>query len=203
MRGRFRPPMFVIGAALIGLMALLATLQYQWLGRISAAERDSRRSTLSARAAAFASDFDKELTAAYMLFQLEPSLEAVRSGENLASRLATRYDRWQATSRFPRLIKDYYVAARADDGAFGLQRFNPSTRFVEPVEWPGTLTALRREIDKGTEHTPGKPDANGTFLVRMLIAPLWDEVPALVVPMPLMMLNGSNAHSTLKFSPAL
>ena len=36
-----------------------------------------------------------------------------------------------------------------------------------------------------------------------MIAPLWDEVPALVVPMPLMMLIGSSAHSTLKFPPAL
>ena len=144
--------MFVIGAALIGLMALLATLQYQWLGRISAAERDSRQSTLSARAAAFASDFDKELTPPTCCFSSSRRSRRYTRREP-RSRLATRYDRWQATSRFPRLIKDYYVAARADDGAFGLQRFNPSTRFVEPVEWPGTLTALRRGDRAGEPST--------------------------------------------------
>ncbi len=195
--------MFVIGAALIGLMALLATLQYRWLGRISDAERDSRQSTLRARAATFASDFDKELTAAYMLFQLEPPLEASPAGDNLASRFATRYDRWQATSRFPRLIKDYYVAAGEADGSFVLRRFNPSTRFVEPVDWPEALAELRTQITKGSQPTPGKPEASGTFLVRMMVSPLWDEVPALVVPMPLMMLNGSSAHSTLRFAPRL
>ena len=46
--------MFVVAAALLGLIALLATLQYRWLGRISDAERESRKTTLNARAAAFA-----------------------------------------------------------------------------------------------------------------------------------------------------
>jgi Tfp pilus assembly protein PilV len=35
--------MFVVAVGLLGLLALLATLQYKWLGRISDAERDRMR----------------------------------------------------------------------------------------------------------------------------------------------------------------
>ena len=42
--------MFVVAAALLGLIALLATLQYRWLGQISDAERERMTATLSARA---------------------------------------------------------------------------------------------------------------------------------------------------------
>ena len=38
------------GGALLGLIALLATLQYKWLGRISDAEREHMRATLNTRA---------------------------------------------------------------------------------------------------------------------------------------------------------
>ena len=64
--------MFVVAAALLGLIVLLATLQYRWLGRISDAERERMKATLNTRASAFAQDFDSELTRAYLLFQVEP-----------------------------------------------------------------------------------------------------------------------------------
>src|ERR671913_136999 len=146
MRRRFRLPMFVIAAALFGLIALLATLQYRWLGQISEAERESRTSTLSARANAFASDFDKELTLAYMLFQVEPVLDGTSPADNMAARLSARYERWSSTARYPRLIKDYYVASRGRVGDASLRRFNTATKFLEPVDWPETLAALRAQI---------------------------------------------------------
>src|SRR5689334_10558396 len=103
MRGRIRLPMFAVALALLGLIALLATLQYQWLGRISDAEREHMRATLNSRAAAFAQDFDGELTRAYLLFQVDP-----QANGSLESRMAVRFDRWQATARYPRMIKDLY-----------------------------------------------------------------------------------------------
>src|SRR5206468_11894465 len=62
MRRGFRPPLALFAAALLGLIALLATLQYRWLGRISDAERERMRASLNARASEFAQDFDRELT---------------------------------------------------------------------------------------------------------------------------------------------
>ena len=64
MRRRFRVPLFVVSLALLGLIGLLATLQYRWLGRVSEAESDRLRASLGAGAASFAEDFDAELTRA-------------------------------------------------------------------------------------------------------------------------------------------
>ena len=105
MKGRVRVPLFVVAVALLGLIGLLATLQYRWLGRISEAERDRMRATLEAGASAFAQDFDAELTRGYLLFQTDPAQRA----DDLPVRFAARYDRWHATSKFPRLIAAFYV----------------------------------------------------------------------------------------------
>src|SRR6185437_4822983 len=101
MGARFRLPMFALAFALLALIVLLAALQYRWLGRISDAEREGMRTALNTRASGFAADFDAELTRAYLLFQVDP-----RPTDNLADRVAIRYDRWQTTARYPRLMKD-------------------------------------------------------------------------------------------------
>src|SRR5918995_333910 len=98
MRRQFRVPMAVIAGALLGLIALLATLQYRWLGQISGAERERMRGTLNTRATAFAQDLDRELTRAYLMFQLE----GLQPDQGAINHVAARYDRWQATARYPR-----------------------------------------------------------------------------------------------------
>jgi signal transduction histidine kinase len=178
MRGRFRPPALAVAAALLGLIALLATLQYRWLGRISDAERERMTTTLTARANAFALDFDRELTLAYMLFQVEPGLPGAEPEPDPPARLASHYDRWQATARYPKLIRDVYVASRETDAAATLQRFNPATRRVEAVEWPGALAPIRAQLAETRE----EKSANGTIVVRTMTSALWEGVPALVVP---------------------
>src|SRR5688572_5352143 len=102
---RSRLPMFVVAAALLGLIALLATLQYRWLGQVSAAERERMKTNLAARATGFAQDFDREITRAYLTFQLDP----LRDGSSLAVHMSQRYDQWQASSRYPRLVKEVYL----------------------------------------------------------------------------------------------
>src|SRR6266545_4060788 len=94
MRRHFRLPIPVIAGALLGLIALLATLQYQWLGQISGAERDRMKATLNTRATAFSQDVDRELTRAYLMFQLD----AMQPDQGTVAALMARYDRWQVTA---------------------------------------------------------------------------------------------------------
>jgi signal transduction histidine kinase len=183
-----RPPMFVVAAALLGLIALLATLQYRWLGQVSAAERERMKTNLAARASGFAQDFDREITRAYFSFQLDPLQEG---GVNLAAHLSERHDHWKATSRYPRLVKDVYVASRAGEQDATLQRFNPSTRFVEPSEWPAELAPIRAALEPAPPITPKAT----TIFVRTMPATVWDAIPALVVPAP-MVLFGSTRVPT-------
>src|SRR4051812_15262923 len=186
MRGRFRLPMLVIAGALLGLIALLATLQYRWLGQISGAERDRMKTTLNSRANGFGEDVDREVTRAYLLFQLD----AMQEEPAVVARIAARYDRWQATSRFPRMIKDVYVVTSTDTAAPVLQRFNAATRFLEPVEWPDALAPVHKMVARATAPPPA-PSASGAppLLMRSTVPTVWASIPALVISSPMLMVS--------------
>ena len=191
MRGRFRLPMFVVAVALLGLIALLATLQYKWLGRISDAERDHMRATLNTRASGFAQDFDAELTRAYVLFQVDPQAPG-----SLESRIAVRYDRWQATAKYPRLIKDVY-SVDAEPGA-SPQRFNSSTHTFETTRWPNILDPIHQRL------ASAPPPANTDGLVlRQMPPPIWDTIPALLIPMPVFTFNEDGGRTHVRLAPGL
>jgi signal transduction histidine kinase len=172
--------MVLVAAAMFGLIAVLATLQYRWLGQISAAERERMRATLATRAAGFAQDFDRELTRAYLLFQVDAAAES----ENAAARLAARHDRWQATARFPRLIGAIHVVAIGDDGSLTIKRFDPTSRFLEPSEWPAALGSIRDQIAR--QHRPGVPGGAPPHPIGSAVL---DDVPAIVVPTPFVFVN--------------
>lgn len=168
--------MLVVAVALLGLIALLATLQYKWVGRISDAERDRMRVSLNTRASGFAQDFDAELTRAYLLFQAD-----FPDNESRESRLAIRYDRWQGTARYPRLIKEVYVAG-ADSL---LHRYDPSTHALVPVDWPSVLEPIRVQLVA----RPAAAPLPGALFFRTLPAAIWDSVPALLIPSPTFLIN--------------
>lgn len=186
--------MFIVGAALLGLIALLATLQYRWLGSIRDGERERMTATLNTRASAFAQDFDRELTRAYVMFQVD----TVQDVENVAARVAARYDRWQATARYPRMLKDVYLVPRADESAPELQRFNPSTRFVEPAEWPESLAELKAHV---TSRRDSQTSPN--VVMRTAAQALWDDVPAILVPTPMLVFNHTGASGDVRLVPQL
>ena len=178
---RVRLPLGVVAVALFGLLVLLAMLQYRWLGQVSDADRAQRRARLEQDAREFAQDFDRELTRAFLLFQGEPFNAA--GAEDLASRVAQRYDHWQSTSTFPRLLKDVYTFSQTDDGKVDLRRFDPSTRRLEPAAWPESMSDWREQVGSPAQrqNEPGR----GTMFVRRIPSGIWERVPALVVPSPM------------------
>ena len=176
MRLNLRPPPIVLAVGLLALLLLLATLQYVWLGRISEAERERLKATLAARTSEFAQDFDRELTRAYLLFQTEAPRD-----DDAASRLAERYDRWQATSAYPRLVRDFYIARRDPAGEPTLQRFDPASRTLTAVAWPASMSDWRTRIGVQTATREGS-----RLIIRRLPAPIWETVPALIVPAPML-----------------
>jgi signal transduction histidine kinase len=187
---RLRPPLAVVAVALLGLIVLLAVLQYRWLGQISEAERAQRRATLAAGALEFAQDFDREVTRAYLLFQTDaPPIEPPVAEPELADRFAARYDRWQATARFPRLLNELYAYSQDQPGAATLRRFDPATRHLEPVEWPEALRNWRDQLTAGTR-TDSSSSGTG-FFIRRLPSAIWESAPAIVVPTPVILFGES------------
>jgi signal transduction histidine kinase len=183
--------MVVVAVGLLGLIALLATLQYQWLGRISDAEREHMRATLNTSASGFAQDFDGELTRAYLLFQMDPQATG-----SLESRVALRIDRWQATARYPRVIKDIYNVG--PDVTTGVQQFNPATRALDSVSWPAVLEPIRQTLA-----APPQPAAATGLVVRQMPSPIWDGLPALLIPMPQFFFDQQPGRTQVRVLPTL
>ena len=180
MRWRPRLPIGVIAAVLLALIGVLAALQYRWLGQISDAERIERRATLAASAREFAQDFDRELARAYLLFQGEPP--AAAQDDDHAARIAARFDHWQANARYPRLLEAIYVFAYSEDGKPTLRRFDTVSRQLVDAEWPAAMADWKSHLE------PPVPERSGTdanVVVRRIPPAIWESVPALVVPSPI------------------
>jgi signal transduction histidine kinase len=170
--------MLSLAVVLLGLLALLATLQYKWLGQVSEADRERRHASLNAGAAEFAQDLDRELTRAYLLFQTEPGTD-----EELALRFGARYDQWQASARFPRLLKEFYVFSHSAEQQPRLQRFNPASRTFAAAEWPAAMADWRRQLVE-PDVTERDSERRAVFVARVS-QPVWESVPAVVSPMPM------------------
>jgi hypothetical protein len=181
MRVRMRLPLGVTAAALFGLLIVLAMLQYRWQGQISDADREQRRTRLLHDASEFAQDFDRELARAYLLFQGDPLGEA--TGDDLAARFAQRYEHWQSTSAFPRMLKEIYAFSQSDDGTSELRRFDPATGRFDIVDWPASMSDWREQVGSTTRQQ--QDQGRSTIFVRRIAPAIWERVPALVVPSPM------------------
>src|SRR3974377_1799597 len=64
-------PLLILNLVMLGLLVLLALLQYRWMGQVSQADRERRHAALQETAVRFCGDFDRELTRAYFHFSLD------------------------------------------------------------------------------------------------------------------------------------
>jgi signal transduction histidine kinase len=194
---RFRPPLIVVTGLLFGLVALLAVLQYWWLGQISEAERDRLRNGLTTGAGEFARDFDREIALAFLLFQIDgPELtDTTRT----VDRFGAQFDRWQSTARFPKLIKEFYRAEQ-ENGTFTLRRFDQTQRTLSSVDWPTSMAGWQDHLAFAeVKESNGR---NGLFVRRMPLA-IWEEVPAVVVPTPMIFAGSPPGHMAPALSYAI
>jgi signal transduction histidine kinase len=118
----------------MAIVAVLAGLQYRWLGQVSRAERQRMQETITARAVALADDIDHEISRAFVMFQLRAA-EADAPGPALAR----RYQMWREVSRYPDLVREVYLAP--GDGT--LQKLAVPAGTLAPVAWPHAFTPLR------------------------------------------------------------
>ena len=97
----------VAAGVLVVLLAVLASMQYRWLGQVAAAERDRTRARLAAAASGFAADFDREVghVAACL-----GSSEAADLPET--ERVARRYDCLVSTGALPMVANRSVSACR-------------------------------------------------------------------------------------------
>jgi len=165
----------VAAAVLVALLAVLATLQYRWLGAVSDAERERLRASLRARAADLSDDFDRELTRAYMAFQFDPLVFE----KDPAATLAAAYARAQSASAAGGSVQAVYVIDAQNLAAGAPQRLDPATGTLAPAEWPASLDTWRSRVavHLGSLHSVVVPPM---FMADAIEA----DAPALIIPVP-------------------
>ena len=134
----------VLAGVLAILLIVLGTLQWRWLGQISADERTRMRASLRSRVEDFTQEFDRELTRAYFWLQVDrgpaPGVAAADSTDH--------FQRWFSTAPHPDMVRAIHVVAiqPGTDGASARARLSTYDRardtLVPSVEQARLMHAL-------------------------------------------------------------
>lgn len=127
--------LLLLGSALV----LLGALQYRWQSQISENERTKMEKRVQDAAERFAEDFNREIQAAYVNFQLDA--DAWRSGSSV--QFNERYDYWRGRTGYPELIKDFVFFETGSDAL--PMKFDRSTREFKTAEWTPDLRELKQQ----------------------------------------------------------
>ncbi len=140
---RDRSPLsFVLLGAALGLLLLLAYLQYQWIGQLGQAEQERLQAHLRAALWRFTQEFNLELArlpVALLLARPSPP------DRELAD-LAERYQSWRDAAAYPELVREFWVSGGGVAGVDQVWVYHPSGARLEPVEWPERLNLLRARL---------------------------------------------------------
>lgn len=122
---------------LAGLLAVLGVLQYRWIGTLSAAEAARMHRTLRLGVTGFSEAVYQPLDRLYEHFLID----LLADDDALASILAARYRRWQATADHPALLAGLYHVTFAPDGTPRLAHFDAEAGALASQSWPQALAA--------------------------------------------------------------
>lgn len=175
------------------LLAVLAWLQYTWVGQLSANERERLRRHVDNQADNLTEEFNREITRAYFWLQFGSELRRDAPLEPDVD----RYARWYTAAQRPELVRVIYrVSAPADEkGTWQLERFARDPARLEPAEWPAELAPIRAALEKAhaqRSNLTGPP-------VR--VSPAWAGIPAILIPR-LVEVDNHNGGRMLSFAPA-
>jgi signal transduction histidine kinase len=174
---RRTPWQLLAAAILLVLLAVLATLQYRWLGEVRDAERERMRASLRARAAEFTQEFDGELTRTYLAFHVT----SAQLDDDAAAALANAYARWQSTAKIPGLVRAVYLAEGKTLDSAQLRQLQPDARALAPQPWPPDLAASFARMHPTLPQVLGVPRGAAPMLFADAID---SRTPALMIAIP-------------------
>lgn len=125
--GRF----WILGVLLVILLAL-GFVQYKWIDQLTEAQRQRTEANLTAALSNIESDFDIEITRAFVAFQVPVS--------NLSN--AEHYEEWRRHAPYPNLIRGVYITEAGKTGT-PPKPVIPDEPLIGSVRWDPELTELR------------------------------------------------------------
>jgi signal transduction histidine kinase len=173
--------LWVLGALFVALCAL-ALIQYRWIGQVAQAERQRAKTNLATALSGLESDFDIEITRAFVTFQIPPGNE---------TDYAERYKEWIQLSPYPNLVRGVYIA-EVGKGVPLLRAVIASEPTIHSTEWqeilpkltsPATAAAASGAVNSSMGFQSFSP--GGVALSIGLLGPLVmiEGNPAFVFPM--------------------
>jgi hypothetical protein len=162
MRRPFRAnaPVVLLLLLLAATLAVLGTLQYRWIDRVSEAERQQMRANVDFAARRFADDLSRALVQLHETFVVDGDV-------------VEQWQQWQRTSPHRRLVRAVYLVDRYG-GDWTLHRVDDEGLLAE-VDWPPELEPMRQRMPRLDPDRRGPPD---------LPEPFHGDVPALFVVEP-------------------
>ena len=184
----------VLASVLAALLLALASLQWRWLGQISADERDRMQTSLRTQVTQFTQEFDRELTRAYFWLQAD---RGATPGVTTAPDSVGHFQRWFSSAPHPGLVRQIYVvsvphaghpeASTVEVAAYDREREGLVPARTAPAELSPIIEKLKSLPEPGPDRGPGT-----------LAPPVVADGPALVIPRPPVPIV--NAGGTIVFS---
>jgi signal transduction histidine kinase len=184
----------VLAGVLAALLLSLASLQWRWLGQISADERDRMQTSLRTQVGQFTQEFDRELTRAYFWLQAD---RGASPGVTPAIDSVGHFQRWFASAPHPDMVRQIYVVSVPQVGGSSpstveVSAYDRAREVLVPMRTPPTelasiIAKLKTLPDAGPERGP-----------TAIAPPVMADGPALVIgrpPVPIV-----NAGGTIVFS---
>lgn len=132
----------IIFAGLIGLLVVLAVVQYRWQSVASEAEREKMQVRADADVHRFADEFNREIQSAFLSFQFDPAEWNGRSDAAFTEHVKA----WNENSEDPELLSAFYFfPAKAEETAY---KYDPAAAKFEPFEADANISNLRVSVDK-------------------------------------------------------
>lgn len=165
---------FLLVILLAGLLATLGTLQYRWIGELSNDERERMRSSANVAAESLSREFDREITRVFLQLQIDP----ISYEKNFWDDYNSRYERWRATTLYPRLVNKVFVADKSSLGATRLSVYNSETQRFDESDWPPQFAVLQSQIEQDFS-SQSATDNEKSKRPPVIVT---DETTALVIP---------------------
>lgn len=160
-------------ALLVGLLALLATLQFRWIDAVITAERERMQAHVQAAASRMTQEFDRELMRVCATFLVAP----FEWREGHWRQVGEHFRVWSQTATYPKLVRNVYVMSQHAGDRGELHRFDPAGGELEATPWPSQFAALRQRLESRGEQSAMVPGL-GPRPVQWTIE---EQPPALVL----------------------
>jgi len=144
------------------LCAILAVLQYRWIGEISRAEQERLRLGLQRTLSRLSRDFNSEINSAWPSLQPRAA-EIEKSGRDAA--YLHRIEEWKSNSRRPGLFRNFALAI-PHETSVELRRLDTGRNAFVAADWPEGWGKMKGRLLARMQGGP-PPPLESTTLIEM------------------------------------